>query len=111
MSAITTDTYKLYPSPRNQQRTLYPHEVFVPPPYALVDPPSHDIKGRWTPFGAHRLADGKNGQLVTFELESDAAVRTGVRLTPKAQPPRLPSHDKFSRRPEIFSLARACADA
>jgi hypothetical protein len=74
MSAITTEIYKLYPSPRNQQRTIFLHEVFVPHPYALVDPPSYDLKGRWTLFGAHRLADGKNGQLVTFELESDAVV-------------------------------------
>ena len=73
-AAITTRAYKLFPSPRNRSREIFPHEVFVPHPYALVDPPSHDIKGRWTLFGAHRLADGKNGQLVTFELESDAAV-------------------------------------
>jgi hypothetical protein len=70
---ITTETYKLYPSPRNRQREIYPHEVFVPHPYALVDPPSYGPKGKWTLFAAHRLADGKNGQLVTFELEADAA--------------------------------------
>ncbi|MDB5958202.1 hypothetical protein [Ramlibacter sp.] len=72
-SAITTETYKLYPSPRNRDHVIFVHEVFVPHPYALVDPPSYDPKGRWTLFAAHRLADGKNGQLVTFELESDAA--------------------------------------
>ena len=70
---ITTETYKLYPSPRNRQREIFPHEVFVPHPYALVDPPSYGPKGKWTLFAAHRLADGKNGQLVTFELEADAA--------------------------------------
>jgi hypothetical protein len=73
MSAITTEIYKLYPSPRNRVRTIFLHEVFVPHPYALIDPPSYDPKGQWALFAAHRLADGKNGQLVTFELESDAA--------------------------------------
>ena len=70
--AITTETYKLYPSPRNREREIFEHQVFVPHPYALVDPPSYDPKGKWTLFAAHRLADAKNGQLVTFELEADA---------------------------------------
>ncbi|MDB5900856.1 MAG: hypothetical protein JWP22_469 [Ramlibacter sp.] len=65
-------TYKLYPSPRSATRQIFEHEVFVPHAYALVDPPSYDPKGRWSLFAAHRLADGKNGQLVTFELEADA---------------------------------------
>jgi hypothetical protein len=69
---ITTDIYKLYPSPRNRERAVFAHEVFVPHPYVLVDPPSYDPKGKWSLFAAHRLADGKNGQLVTFELEEDA---------------------------------------
>ena len=69
---ITTSTYKLFPSPRNRDRAIFLHEVFVPYPYALVDPPSYDPKGKWSLFAAHRLADGKNGQLVTFELEADA---------------------------------------
>lgn len=69
---ITTRVYKLYPSPRNQHREIFLHEVFVPHPYAIVDPPSYDPRGKWTLFAAHRLADGKNGQLVTFELEADA---------------------------------------
>jgi len=69
---ITTRVYKLYPSPRNQHREIFLHEVFVPDPYAIVDPPSYDPRGKWTLFAAHRLADGKNGQLVTFELEADA---------------------------------------
>jgi hypothetical protein len=71
-TAITTEHYKLYPSPRNLHREIFPHEVFVSQPYALVDPPSYDPQGRWTLFAAHRLADGKNGQLVTFQLEQDA---------------------------------------
>jgi hypothetical protein len=70
--AFTTDQYKLFPSPRNRHREVFLHEVFVPDPYALVDPPSYDPKGKWSLFAAHRLADGKNGQLVTFELEADA---------------------------------------
>lgn len=71
-STISTGVYKLYPSPRNLHREVFVHEVFVPHPYAIVDPPSYDPKGRWSLFAAHRLADGKNGQLVTFELEADA---------------------------------------
>lgn len=71
-TTITTDIYKLYPSPRNRVHEVFVHEVFVPHPYALIDPPSYGPQGRWTLFAAHRLADGKNGQLVTFELEEDA---------------------------------------
>jgi hypothetical protein len=71
-TTITTATYKLYPSPRNAHREIYEHEVFVPHPYALVDPPSYDPRGKWSLFAAHRLADGKNGQLVTYELAQDA---------------------------------------
>jgi hypothetical protein len=70
---ITTGTYKLFPSPRNAHRTVFLHEVFVPHPYALIDLPSFDLAGKYSLFGAYRLADGKNGQLVTFELEADAA--------------------------------------
>ena len=75
-ATLTTGTYKLYPSPRNRHREVFAHEVFVPYPYALVDPPSYDPQGKWSLFAAHRLADGKNGQLVTFELAADAAVFT-----------------------------------
>jgi hypothetical protein len=78
---ITTRTYKLYPSPRNLHREIFEHEVFVAHMYALVDPPSYDPQGKWSLFAAHRLADGKNGQLVTYELEADAA-RFKVRFTP-----------------------------
>jgi hypothetical protein len=80
-STINTGVYKLFPSPRNQHREVFLHEVFVPHPYALVDPPSYDPKGKWSLFAAHRLADGRNGQLVTFELEADAA-RFSSRFTP-----------------------------
>lgn len=72
-ATITTDSYKLFPSPRNEHRVVFEHEVFVPHPYALIDLPSFYLKGRYSLFAAHRLSDGKNGQLVTFELEADAA--------------------------------------
>ncbi len=78
---ITTPLYKLFPSPRNRERVVFAHEVFVPHPYALVDPPSYDPQGRWSLFAAHRLADGKNGQLVSYELEADAK-RFAARFTP-----------------------------
>ena len=71
-ATITTTVYKLFPSPRNRDRAVFEYEVFVPHAYALVDTPSYDPKGRWSLFAAHRLADGKNGQLVTFEVEADA---------------------------------------
>ena len=81
VTTITTASYKLYPSPRNRDREIYAHEVFVAHMYALVDPPSYDPQGRWSLFAAHRLADGKNGQLVTFELAADAA-RFEARFVP-----------------------------
>lgn len=70
---ITTDTYTLFPSPRNQYAQLFAYEVFVPHPYTLIDLPSFDLKGKASLFGAHRLVDGKAGQLVTFELAQDEA--------------------------------------
>ncbi len=69
---VTTDRYKLFPSPRNQHRVVFEHEVFQPHPYALIDLPSYDLRGRYSLFAAHRLADGKMGQLATFELAEDA---------------------------------------
>ena len=72
-ATITTDIYKLFPSPRNAHRVVFEHEVFVPQPYALIDLPGFHFKGRFSLFAAHRLVDRKNGQLVTFELEADAA--------------------------------------
>ena len=78
---ITTADYKLFPSPRNRHREVFLHEVFVPHPYALIDLPSFDLKGKYSLFAAHRLADGKNGQLATFELAADAQ-RFETRFTP-----------------------------
>jgi hypothetical protein len=72
-TTITTDLYKLYPSPRNRHREVFEHEVFVPHPYALIDLPSFSLKGKHSLFAAYRLSDRKMGQLVTFELAADAA--------------------------------------
>lgn len=68
---ITTELYLLYPSPQNQHRVVFEHQVFVPYPYALIDLPAMDLAGKYTLFAAHRRADGKMGQLVSFELEAD----------------------------------------
>lgn len=70
---ITTGSYKLFPSPRNRHREIFLHEVFVPHPYALVDLPSFNLRGKYSLFAAYRLSDAKMGQLATFELEADAA--------------------------------------
>ena len=70
---ITTDEYKLFPSPRNVHRVIFSHQVFVPFPYALIDLPSFHLQGKSSLFAACRLADGKMGQLVTFEIEADEA--------------------------------------
>lgn len=72
--AFSTHLYTLYPSPHNQHRELFAHQVFVPHPYALIDLDSFALTGRWSLFAAHRKADGKMGQLVTFELEGDCAL-------------------------------------
>ena len=69
--AITTGLYKLFPSPRNQHRVLFAYQVFVPYPYMLIELESYGLKGRASLFAAHRLADEKNGQLITMELEED----------------------------------------
>lgn len=69
---ITTEHYKLFPSPRNRQRTVFLHEVFVPYPYMLIDLESYDFKGLFSLFAACRLADMKMGQLLTLELPEDA---------------------------------------
>lgn len=68
---ITTDDYKLFPSPRNQYAIVFEHQTFVPYPYALIDLPSFHLAGRYTLFAACRLADMKMGQLVTFEQPED----------------------------------------
>ena len=71
---ISTDTYKLFPSPRNVHREIFLNEVFVPYPYALIDLPSFYFKGKYSLFAAYRLSDRKMGQLVTFEIEADVAI-------------------------------------
>ena len=38
---------------------------------SATDLPSFDLAGRYSLFSAHRKADAKMGQLVTFELEGD----------------------------------------
>lgn len=69
--ALHTAEYTLYPSPRNEHRVVFLHQSFVPHPYALIDLPSFGLSGRCSLFAAHRKADGKMGQLVSFEFESD----------------------------------------
>ncbi len=71
--SITTDDYKLFPSPRNVHRVVFVYQVFVPHPYMLIDMESYYLKGRYSLFAACRLADGKMGQLVTLEQEVDEA--------------------------------------
>lgn len=70
--AIETLDYKLFPSPRNEHREVFLHKVFVAYPYALIDLPSFDLKGKYTLFAACRLSDMKMGQLASFELPEDA---------------------------------------
>lgn len=70
--AITTSHYKLFPSPRNEHRVVFEYEVFVPYPYALIDLPSFDFKGKYSLFAACRIKDMKMGQLATFEQVDDA---------------------------------------
>ena len=78
---ITTDQYKLFPSPRNRHRALFQHEVFVPYPYMLIDLESYNFQGKYSLFAAYRLRDQKNGQLVTFDLLEDEA-RFKARFVP-----------------------------
>ncbi|GAB1385810.1 hypothetical protein MASR1M59_09580 [Melaminivora sp.] len=72
--ALQTDLYTLYPSPRNQHALVFDCQLFVPQPYALIDLPGFALAGRASLFAAYRKADGKMGQLVTFELEADQAL-------------------------------------
>ena len=72
-STLTSGDYQLFPSPRNAHRILFEHQVFVPHPYALIDLPAMGLKGRYSLFAASRLADMKQGQLVSFENEADVA--------------------------------------
>jgi hypothetical protein len=79
--SITTDDYKLFPSPRNRHRMLFAQQVFVPYPYMLIDLEAYDFKGPYSLFAACRLIDGKMGQLVTLELAQDEA-RFKARFVP-----------------------------
>ena len=72
-TAFTSGDYQLFPSPRNAHRILFEHQVFVPYPYALIDLPAMGLQGRYSLFAASRLADMKQGQLVSFENEADVA--------------------------------------
>ena len=71
--SITTDHYKLFPSPRNRHRALFQHEVFLPYPYMLIDLESYHFQGPYSLFAAYRLSDQKMGQLVTLDLAEDEA--------------------------------------
>lgn len=70
---ITTELYKLYPSPRNTHREVFEHQVFVPYPYAIIDLAVMELAGKTTLFAACRLSDTKMGQVVSFELATDRA--------------------------------------
>jgi hypothetical protein len=70
---IETPHYKLYPSPRNQHRDIFEHQVFVPHPYAIIDLDVMELAGKTTLFAACRLQDMKMGQLVSFEQAADRA--------------------------------------
>ena len=68
---ITTELYKLYPSPRNAHKDVFEHQVFVPHPSAIIDLAVMELAGRTTLFAACRLTDMKMGQVVSFELVAD----------------------------------------
>ena len=71
--SITTDHYKLFPSPRNRHKAIFQHEVFLPYPYMLIDLESYHFKGQYSLFAAYRISDEKMGQLVTLDLQEDEA--------------------------------------
>lgn len=68
---LTTRDYKLFPSPRNVHAEVFVHQAFVPYPYTLIDLKGFYLKGKYSLYAASRLADNKQGQLATFELEAD----------------------------------------
>ncbi len=78
---LETAGYKLYPSPRNRYREIFPHQVFVPYPYALIVLDDFEFQGKASLYAACRLSDMKMGQLVTLELAPDVA-RFNTRFTP-----------------------------
>ncbi len=71
--SITTDHYKLFPSPRNRHKAIFQHQVFLPHPYMLIDLESYHFKGQYSLFAAYRISDEKMGQLVTLDLQEDEA--------------------------------------
>ena len=71
--SITTDHYKLFPSPRNRHKAIFQHQVFLPHPYMLIDLESYHFKGKYSLFAAYRISDEKMGQLVTLDLQEDEA--------------------------------------
>ena len=71
--SITTDHYKLFPSPRNRHKAIFQHQVFLPYPYMLIDLESYHFKGQYSLFAAYRISDEKMGQLVTLDLQEDEA--------------------------------------
>ena len=79
--SITTNSYKLFPSPRNRHWAIFLHEVFVPYPYMLIDLESYNFQGKYSLFAACRLSDQKMGQLVTLELAGDE-VKFKARFVP-----------------------------
>ena len=79
--SITTDDYKLFPSPRNRHRAIFLHQVFVPYPYMLIELESYNFQGKSSLFAAYRLSDGKMGQLITLELPDDG-LRFETRFVP-----------------------------
>ena len=70
---INSPDYLLYPSPRNEHRVVFEHQVFVPHAYCLIHLPDYGFKGKATLFGARRHTDGKMGQLISCELADDLA--------------------------------------
>lgn len=79
--SITTDNYKLFPSPRNRHRAIFQLEIFVPFPYMLIDLECYNFKGKYSLFAAYRLSDEKMGQLVTLDLPEDE-VKFKARFVP-----------------------------
>lgn len=69
--SITTEHYKLFPSPRNRHREVFAQQVFVPYPYMLIDLDSYGLKDKRSLFAACRLQDMKMGQLITLETPED----------------------------------------
>ena len=69
---ITTEFYVLFPSPLNEHRGVFTHQVFVQHPYAIIHLPDYGLAGPASLFAACRREDNKMGQLVTFERADDA---------------------------------------